>query len=257
MLIYKNKKQATELTGLSYIGMVNNSTKHEKAYTYNELVYTIYFAPAKMSGFEVCPSRTPECTSLCLNESGRNMMDIHKNNINKSRINKTQLFFNEREFIVRWIIYEIKTGLKRSKKMGYRFSVRLNNTSDISPETFYVNENGKNVNLLQMFPDVQFYDYTKVPTRFKLLDKYPNYDLTFSFSGHNWDTCESMLKNNVRISVVFDKLPDLYKGFKVIDGDKYDMRYKDERDVIVGLKFKRVRNKLDVSNKFVIQTPHD
>lgn len=254
MLIFKNQTEARQLTGFSYFGMVNNSTKHEKAYNYNELVYTIYFAPAKLSGFEVCPSRTPECTSVCLNESGQNRMDIHKNKINTSRINKTKLFFNEREFTVRWIIDEIKSGIKLSKKLGYRFSVRLNNTSDISPELFYVNENGKNVNILQMFPDVQFYDYTKVPTRFKLLEKYPNYDLTFSFSGHNWDICEKMLKNNVRVSVVFDKLPDTFKGYKVIDGDKYDMRYQDEPNVIVGLKFKKVRNKLDVSNKFVIQT---
>jgi hypothetical protein len=251
---YKTMTQSKQVTGLSYIGMSNNSSKHMKAYSYNEMVYTIYFSPAKMSGYEVCPMRTPECTLSCLNESGHNRMDIHKNGINNSRIKKTKMFFEDREFLVRWIIDEIKNSKKKAEKLGYRFSVRLNNTSDISPELFYINDNGVKKNLLQIFSDVQFYDYTKVPNRIELTQKYSNYDLTFSYSGHNWDDCLRMLKNNVRVSVVFDRLPETYKGFKVIDGDKYDMRYLDEPNVIVGLKYKKVRNKLSQDNKFVIQT---
>jgi hypothetical protein len=49
------------------------------------------------------------------------------------------------------------------------------------------------------------------------------------------------------------KLPVSWTGYKVIDGDAYDMRYLDEHNVIVGLKFKKVRNKIDTSNnKFII-----
>jgi hypothetical protein len=245
---------ARKQTGLSYIGAVNNSTKHEKAYTFNELVYTIYFAPAKMSGYEVCPKRTEECTLLCLNESGHNRMDIRKNNINKSRIKKTQLFFEEREFLVRWIIDEIKSAKSKAEKLGYQFSVRLNNTSDISPEMFYINDNGIKKNLLQIFSDVQFYDYTKVASRITLVKKYKNYDITFSYSGHNMTECVSMLSNKVRVAMVFNKVPQKYMNFKVVDGDKYDMRYRDKKNVIIGLKFKKVRNKL-TENKFVINIP--
>jgi len=39
----------------------------------------------------------------------------------------------------------------------------------------------------------------------------------------------------------------------VIDGDAYDMRYKDDRNVVVGLKYKTNRNKLTPEVKFVIQ----
>jgi hypothetical protein len=245
---------ARKQTGLSYIGAVNNSTKHEKAYTFNELVYTIYFAPAKMSGYEVCPKRTEECTLLCLNESGHNRMDIRKNNINKSRIKKTQLFFEEREFLVRWIIDEIKSAKSKAEKLGYQFSVRLNNTSDISPEMFYINDNGIKKNLLQIFSDVQFYDYSKVANRITLVKKYKNYDITFSYSGHNMTECVNMLSNKVRVAMVFNKVPQKYMNFKVVDGDKYDMRYRDKKNVIIGLKFKKVRNKL-TENKFVINIP--
>ena len=250
---YKNMTDARKQTGLSYIGAVNNSTKHEKAFKFDELVYTIYFAPAKMSGYEVCPMRTDECTLLCLNESGRNKMDTDKNTINNSRIKKTKLFFEEREFLVRWIIDEIKAAKNKAVKLGYSFSVRLNNTSDLNPVSFYTMYKGERRNILEIFPMVQFYDYTKVPNRITLVKKYKNYDLTFSYSGENLDECVNMLSKNVRVAVVFKKVPSEFWGRKVIDGDKYDMRYRDETDVIVGLKYKRVRNKLTETNKFVIQ----
>jgi len=205
-----------------------------------------------MSGYEVCPKRNEECTSLCLNESGMNRIDVKKNTINESRIKKTKLFFEEREFFVNWLIDEISITKKKAENLGYKFSVRLNNTSDISPELFYTTIDGKKKNLLEIFPDVQFYDYTKVYNRIKLTKKYPNYDLTFSFSGYNFEECIESLNNDVRVAVVFKKVPETFWGYDVIDGDKYDMRYKDTNKVIVGLKFKRVRNKIKKEYKFVV-----
>lgn len=251
---YKNQSQAKRVTGLSYLGMVNNSTKHEKAYSYQEMVYTLYLAPAKMSGYEVCPMRSEECTKLCLNESGRNRIDVHENKINKSRIKKTKLFFEDRQFFMLWMIDEIKQAKSEAEKSGFNFSIRLNNTSDISPESFYLKcEDGVNRNILQLFPDVQFYDYTKVPNRMTLKQKYPNYDLTFSYSGSNIEDCFKMLENEVRVAMVFKEVPDEFMGYSVISGDDYDMRYKDPKDVIIGLKYKKTRQKLDTNVKFVIQ----
>jgi hypothetical protein len=250
---FKGVTQAKRTTGLSYLGMVNNSTKHEKAYKFNELVYTIYLSPANKSGYEVCPMRTKECTLLCLDESGRNRMDTKRNVINDSRIKKTKMFFENREFFVRWVIHEINSGIKKSQKLGYEFSVRLNNTSDLNPEMFYINDNGTKKNIFEIFPDVTFYDYTKVRNRFKLTEKYPNYDLTFSYSGENMEDCVDVLSNGNRVAMVFKTVPTSYMGYTVIDGDQYDMRYRDEKNVIVGLKFKKVRNKLDEDFKFVIQ----
>lgn len=250
---FKSISQAKKLTGLSYLGMVNNSTKHEKAYKYDELVYTLYLAPAKMSGYEVCPMRTKECTQLCLNESGRNKMDVKENTINKSRIKKTKLFFEDRQFFMSWLVEEIDIAKKRAENEGFHFSVRLNNTSDISPESFYLEVDGIKKNILELYPETQFYDYTKVPKRVELVKKYKNYDVTFSYSGNNLQDCISMLNNNIRVAVVFKEVPDKFWGRKVVNGDLYDMRYRDDRDVIVGLKYKRVRNKLINTNKFVIQ----
>ena len=251
-MIYTTKAEAKRQTGLNYLGSVNLTTKHQKAYNYNELTYSLYLAPAKLSGYEVCPMRSKECTKLCLNESGMNRMSMREESINKSRIAKTKLFFEHREFFVNWLMDEIKTAEAKAKKLGYKFSVRLNNTSDISPESFYKEVNGKKINILQYFKHIQFYDYTKVYKRIELLNKYKNYDLTFSYSGTNIDECFKAMDKKVRVAVVFKKLPTKFWDKKVIDGDAYDMRYHDKKNVIVGLKYKITRKKL-TKNKFVVE----
>jgi len=241
---------ARRLTGLSYLGGINKSVKHLKAGKFGELTYALYLAPAKTSGYEVCPGRTKECTLLCLNESGLNTMvqSIKGDVINDSRITKTKLFFEHREFFMEWMIAEIKAAQRKAIRMTYAFSVRINNTSDISPEDFQLN--GQNI--LQMFPEVQFYDYTKVASRVDLMKIYKNYDVTFSYTGYNLTACQEMLLNKIRVAVVFKNVPENFMGYPVIDGDENDLRYRDEA-VIIGLKYKRVRAKLNTNVKFVIQ----
>lgn len=245
---------AKRQTGLSYLGSVNLSAKHKKNYERGEMVYGLYLAPAESSGYNVCPKSNAECRFLCLNESGQNRMQTKTDNINKARITKTKLFFEHRQFFMEWLIADIKSSKAKADKYGYKFSVRLNNTSDINPEQFQLKIDNVTKNILQVFPDIQFYDYTKVDNRIKLLEKYKNYDLTFSYDGYNWNICKQMISNNVRVAVVFKKeLPMSWNGIDVINGDLYDVRYHDERNVIVGLKFKQVRNKLESNMKFVVQ----
>jgi len=247
-MVYQNKAQAKRTTKLSYLGGIATSSKIAKGLKYDEMTFILYLAPAKMSGYEVCPMRSEECTAACLNESGHNRIDIHDNTINKARIAKTKLFFKQRDFFMRWLQDEIIAAKKKAAAAGMKFSVRLNGTSDLSPEQFHLN--GKNI--LEIFPDVQFYDYTKVPKRIQLTKKYSNYDVTFSYSGTNGVDCMNALLQDVRVAVVFEELPESFWGYPVIDGDAYDMRYLDDT-VIVGLKYKKVRNKLDQEkSKFVI-----
>ena len=242
---------AKKQTGLSYLGSIASSSKIAKGLKYNEMTYILYLAPASQSGYNVCPMSTEECRTACLTESGHNRIDVKKNAINKARIAKTKLFFEDREFFMGWLVTEIEKAKYQAESKGYTFSVRINGTSDIDLTTFKLN--GKNI--LELFNDVQFYDYTKVAKRFKMLDKYDNYDLTYSFSGHNMFQCLDLLnKNKGRVAMVFEGkvLPQSFMGYKVIDGDAYDMRYMDEQGVIVGLKFKRVRNKIDTANNAFI-----
>ena len=122
----------------------------------------------------------------------------------------------------------------------------MNGTSDIQWETIKINNYN---NIFDDFSDIQFYDYTKIPTR--KVDDIPNYHLTWSYSEAN--TKYSKLFDSVinNIAVVFKgTLPDSFKGRKVIDGDKTDLRFLDQHNVVVGLKAKG-KAKLDTSG-FVI-----
>ena len=140
----------------------------------------------------------------------------------------------------------------RAKRLGYGFSVRLNGTSDLSPLAFKDPISGKNI--LELFPDVQFYDYTKVYNRVKLMEQYPNYDLTFSYDGYNWDECERFLQNGGKVAVVFysenETLPKQFRGYNVVDANGYDMRYLDPKGSIMGLHYHKTANDYK-SGKFV------
>lgn len=165
---------------------------------------------------------------------------------------------------MKMLVHEINKAEKRAKDLNLPFAIRLNCTSDLSPELFVDPETGKNI--LELFPDVQFYDYTKVPNRIKLLGKYGNYDLTFSFDGYNWQTAKEFIENGGRAAVVFagDKLPETYKGYKVINGNNYDMRFLDPGKCVIGLSYHPVANDYKVINgvrtfvapdtKFVVKT---
>ena len=254
MKTFTTKASAKRETKLSYLGGINTSSKILKGEKYNVMTYILYLAPHNSSGYNVCAGATSECINACLNESGHNKIDS-RGIINNARQTKTKLFFEERNFFCGWLFSEIESAQKKALKNGYDFSVRINGTSDINLKLF----NFDGVNILDKFSDVQFYDYTKIANRFEQFKDRKNYDLTFSFSGGNWDKCKEILNNKLgRVAMVFEsKLPSKFDGFEVIDADAYDMRYKDNNGVICGLKFKKVRNKIDQKNNAFIIALND
>ena len=245
--------------GISYVGSVCQSTKMKLSYKNGTMTYCLYLAPATMAGrtdkglpINVCPN-SKYCASFCLNGSGQNKCDelsrgIKGSKINISRIKKTRLFYNNRALFMRMLIHEIKVKRELARKKGMDFSIRLNGTSDLSPEIFIDPDSGKNV--LELFDDVNMYDYTKCKTRIRLMKKYKNYDLTLSYNGHNWDDCEEFLKAGGKVAVVFygGKLPKKFNGWKVIDANNYDMRYLDEPKTICGLHYHKVASDYKVIN---------
>lgn len=245
-----NYYKALRALGLSYLGYYKQSAKMKASWRNGTLTYCLYLAPANMSGYEVCPN-SQYCRDLCLNNGGRNKGDIwakggiYNSKMNISRIKKTQLFFKDRQLFMLMLAYEIELARKKAEKLNMEFSVRLNGTSDISPLAFSYN----GVNILDMFPNVTFYDYTKVYRRYDVLECYNNYDLTFSYDGHNWNDCMDVLYNGGRIAVVFyGELPKRFNGYEVVDGNTYDMRYKDPRNCVIGLHYHRTVNDYKMVN---------
>lgn len=246
MLDFTTISQAKKQTGLAYLGKVNNSSKLAKnGKISGQHTYIIYLAPAKTSGYNVCHFSTPECRLGCLATSGRAAMEILSNNFNRienSRIKKTKMFYEQPEFFMSWLIAEIKASQIKAIELGFEFSIRLNGTSDIDWQNVKVD--GKSI--FEIFPDVQFYDYTK--SHLKFIDKPKNYHLTYSYTGRNWNHCKGLLSKGHNIAMVFNikresELPTEFKGFKVSNGDLTDFRVSDGKSVIVGLKWKRIANR--------------
>lgn len=231
-----------------YLGGTKHSAKMMHSFNKGTLTYCLYLAPSNMSGYNVCPN-DKYCKDFCLNSSGRNKGDIiahgfEHSKINVSRIKKTKFFYEDRETFMQILIHEINRAKRKAEKDNLEFSIRLNGTSDLSLLVFkYL---GKNI--LEWFPEVQFYDYTKIATRTKLQEIYPNYDITLSYNGHNLEECLEYLNKGGKVAVVFDmkQMPKKWHGYKVVCGDNYDMRYIDPKSSIIGLTYHKTAK--DYSN---------
>lgn len=249
-LSYAGFKKAVNV---SYLGGVSTSHKLELSENAGVLTYGVYLAPWNMSGYQVCAGGA-HCHEFCLNGSGQNKADElahgrEYSKINQSRIKKTRLFYQNRPLFMRVLIREISRAYMRAQSAGMPFAIRINCTSDLNLELFIDPDTGKNI--LDLFSFIQFYDYTKVAGRAKLVGKYDNYDITFSYDGYNWNIAEKFLEAGGRVAVVFDNngpLPSTFCGYKVINGNNYDMRYLDPAGCIVGLSYHPVANDYKIIN---------
>jgi len=210
----------------------SGSTKIEKSNKLSDKYFSriVYLAPDNLADGKrtLCPyAKVAKCNEACLNTAGMGKFS----NVQQSRIRKSLLFLNEPQEFMRQLVEDVNKFLRECDRLGKKPALRLNGTSDIQWETIEVDGHE---NIFAMFPQIQFYDYTKIPTR--KVEHIPNYHLTWSYSEANdkYATLFDKVSNN--IAVVFrDALPKMFKGLKVIDGDKHDMRFLDETQVVVGL----------------------
>ena len=219
---------------------IDQNAKTVKGQKKGYMTGIMYLAPAKLSGFEVCPMRSAGCTAACLNTAGRGIF----NTTQKARIKKTKSFFANKLAFAFQLNKEIHSLAMKASKAGFEPCVRLNGTSDIAWE--------KETSIMQALSHIQFYDYTKNNIRMMeyLAGKMPhNYHLTFSLNESNMTQALEVLQLGGNVAVVFDTkkgkaLPKTYQGFKVVDGDESDLRFLDKAGVVVGLRAKGKARKI-------------
>jgi hypothetical protein len=204
--------------------------------------YILHLAPADLSGYETCAKRTAGCTAACLNLAGRGGMFKRGENTNviqQARIRKTKMFFENRVEFMTTLVKDIELAIKQSKKMELVPVFRLNGTSDLAWEKYEVVRNGQLFrNIFTAFPEVQFYDYTKILGR--KTKEYSNYQLTFSAADGNDSDVLKALNEGLNVAVVFGikktlPMPVDYLNRPVFNGDESDLRFLDPKGVIVGL----------------------
>ena len=218
--------------GLPYKTILGESSaKTVKGQKIGYLTGIVYLVP----DVKLCPmAKLAGCLDGCLNTAGRGAF----NSVQAARKAKTDFFYQNRQAFLLSLCADIWTLQNRAKNLGLIPLIRPNGTSDIPFENLIV-LNGKNI--FQLFPTVQFYDYTKIPSRNLTGKTCDNYDLTYSFSAITPKPISIKgltNKHNSRVAVVFQKqsdIPSTFRTWLVIDGDNTDVRHIEPKNVVVAL----------------------
>ncbi len=218
---------------------------------HNTIIATLYLASQKniihapmynieydssainLSKINLCKNATNGCVTACIYHNGL-FQNSHfsKNKIKQARIKRTFMFLIQKNNFFEKLIKEIKTLKRKAKKNNLNLLVQLNKTSDIlwEKESFSFKEKVYQ-NIMEFFPDIQFFDYTKYNI-LKNRKKIPkNYILIYSRAGLNkgrivetWKDLKSFLDNNIDIAIVcsssikkyFLSL-DNYKSYNILE----------------------------------------
>lgn len=226
-----------KVSGLKLLG-VDNNAKTIKGDGSEYVTAILYLTPDDY----LCPlSRLAGCREGCLNTAGRGAF----NSVQVARHRKTQMLLKLPDQFDKQLRADLDRFQRYCQRKGIQPVVRLNGTSDYNWKDVIVD-----------YPDIQFYDYTKVYNR--VAKNWPsNYHLTLSYSEANPEYRDKVVeyanKYKANMAVVFrdkDSIPDTFLGRPVIDGDSDDLRFLDPDNVVVAL-YAKGKAKRDTSG-FVI-----
>lgn len=207
---------------------VGNDAKTVKGLKKGVMTGVLYMAPNDIGGYQVCPNATTGCIGACLYTSGHGRFTKTQ----EARINRTKWFFEGRDSFMATLVKNVRALIAKAEREGFVPAVRLNGTSDIAWEKIKVVDNGVEYrSLMDLFPNIQWYDYTKVLGRKRALSL-PNYHLTFSLAEDNDLEAREALRQGYNVAVVMDlgrndPKPATWGGFPVVDGDETDVRFMD------------------------------
>ena len=232
------RKESKIMSNYKLIGVGTNA-KTVKGDGSEYLTAILYMTPYKVwvetlgRYSNSCPmAEKAGCIDACLNTAGRGAF----NNVQTARERKAQWFYNDRQGFLAQLIIDIDKFRNYCKKRDIQPCVRLNGTTDIQWELIrYMGDK----NIFEIFPDVQFYDYTKIANRRKAKE-IANYHLTWSYSNADPKYAamlDTAIANGMNAAVVFrsnfievvPKCWHTWKSLPVIDGDKDDLRFLDPK----------------------------
>lgn len=275
-----------ESMGMHRRNILNMNTKMDKSTGFGFFAPGLSLAPHKMAGvMNTCSHASLGCRSACLVSSGRAEMESNKviGAIREGRVRRTLLYFYNKVAFGNLLYDAILYVIEQANQARLRPALRLNVLSDLMWEVG--TPSGRRV--IQDHPDIQFYDYTKIPVRMgNFLSKskgmpsqWPeNYYLTFSFSEANLPYVLKILEQGGNVAVPFDDsmgystdqpgwsesrvakaiLPHQWYSYPVIDGDLYDARFYDrtyfdlhkDAGFVVGLRVKGNKQKRAARESF-------
>ena len=232
--------------------LLSKGVTNAKTAKNNLKTFILYLAPHKQNdkGINICPAASNGCVAACLYSAGRGKFS----NVQSSRINKTNFYISNKSLFIKKLATEILREYTKAKKKGIKIAFRLNGTSDL--DFVYLLQKYANLDISTLKDTATFYDYTKLLGKVKKYLEHPNYFVTFSRSEINESVAIAVLNMGGNVAAVFsNNLPNFWRGFKVIDGDKSDLEMIYNTNVVLGLKAKGDAKK--DNSGFVIESKAD
>ena len=212
------------------------------------LTAILYMTPYKImidgKSFNSCAmAKQASCIDACLYTAGRGAF----NNVQTARQRKAEWFYKDRDSFMKQLYEDIKKFQTYCHKRNIQPCVRLNGTTDIRWELIKIGA----YNIFDWFPEVQFYDYTKIANRRKVKD-IPNYHLTWSYSNADpryAAMLDTAIENGMNAAVVYrsEYHKTTWQGHPVIDGDKDDLRFLDPKGGHIVALYAKGKAKKDTS----------
>lgn len=230
--------------------ILSANSKTDKNAKVGWLTAAVHFSPSTESvpfgGTDMCPGSSAGCRGACLRFAGCHHLPYQVTR----RIAMTLFYLHHTEEFILRLGTEIRAFVTRATKKGLRAAIRINAISD---------RRSLAVAMARIFPEVTFYDYTKLPRPWEA--QLPNYRVTFSRSEENEDLCREALDHGINVAVVFDgPLPKTFWGRPVVNGDVSDARFLEPGSgVIIGLSLKGI-NKAKAHARatgFAVKTEED
>jgi hypothetical protein len=259
------------------LSRAESNTKLRKSMRTDYRIASLSLAHHKTSGHNTCPQASAGCSAACVGGENVGMAQVF-GEIMAGRIRRTKYLFGHRQAFVRQLIGEIEANYRYSQRHESQLCVRLNCFSDLPWHEMAFGC------IPQLFPMVQFWDYSKCHSRYGSLPE--NWHITWSWSelARHKAACERLLHCGQNVAMAFSeegrhtgraaqtqRLPSRWKvggdWFQVIDGDNgtgpgcgdephFDLRFLDPRATrsgrgrIVGL---RLKSGNTVSRELAIQ----
>lgn len=223
--VKKERPKTILSTGISNSKTAKNSLK----------TFILYLAPYDQNSkkHNLCPMASKGCAAACLFTAGRGIMTP----VIAGRVKKTEYFIRDKKAFINQLAQEIETKCLTAYKRKQKIAFRLNGTSDV--DFVYLLKKYSNFDISNYKDVAVFYDYTKLLSKIKRYKDHVNYFLTFSRSEDNESTAIAALNDGANVAAVFrDKLPNFWRGYKVINGDASDLEMIYNKNVVLGLKAK-------------------
>jgi hypothetical protein len=187
------------------------------------------------------------CINACLNTAGRGAMNC----VQAARERKAKWFYRDRDGFMLQLMQDVAKFQTYCNNRDIQPVIRLNGTTDIRWELIKVD----GLTIFELFPRVQFYDYTKIANR--NTDHIANYHLTWSYSNASPKYAAMMqtaLDRGMNVATVFRKAFDYantWAGLPVINGDADDLRILDPKGGHIVALYAKGKAKRDTSG-FVV-----